>query len=378
MSASEPVRVLHLIKGLGPGGAERLLVSFAEVADPAVATHEVAYLLPVKQHLVPELDRLGVRTHLLAGSRGLGDPRWPLRLRRLARGFDVVHLHSPAVAAMARPLLRTLRRAPALVSTEHNVWSGHSWPTRLANAVTLPFDHERLAVSQQVVDSSWRPWRAKTRVLVHGIPAARLRVDPAERTAARREQGWREDDVVVVVVANLRAQKDYPTLFRAAAAAIAAEPRLRFVSIGQGPLEAALRAELARHGLGERFVMLGYHPDPRSVLAGADVFTLTSRDEGLSIALLEAMASGLPPVVTAVGGIPTVVTHERDALVVAPGAPQQLADAYVRLAREPELRTTLSQRAHRRAEDFDIARAARELEATYLRAGRRRSGDPER
>jgi glycosyltransferase involved in cell wall biosynthesis len=360
-----PVRVLHVVKGLGPGGAERLLVSVAAVADPTAVHHEVAYVLDRKQHLVPELEALGVPTHLLAGPRGMADPRWPGRLRALGRTADVVHLHSPAVAAVARPVLRTLRPAPVLVSTEHNVWSSHSPLTRAGNALTLPLDRVRWAVSAEVVASAWPSWRGKTEVLVHGVPLATLQARRGERDSARAAQGWTDEDVAVVVVANLRANKDYPTLFAAAAEALRSERRLRFVAIGQGPLEEELRRSLAGYGLGDRFVLLGYHDDPAAVVVGADVFTLSSRHEGLPISLLEAMALGVPPVVTAVGGNVEVVTDGVDGLLVPAGAPGALAAAYIRLAGDGAERARLAAGAAARAEAFDIARTARVLEARY-------------
>lgn len=365
MDSSRAVRVLHVIKGLGPGGAERLVVSMAAVANPAAVHYEVAYLLERKQHLIPELDALGVRSHRLAGRRGMADHRWPGRLRTLARGFDVVHLHSPAVAAVARPALRTMGAGPVLVSTEHNLWGSHGLATRTANALTLPFDRVRWAVSREVVASEWSPWRAKTEVLVHGVPLAPLVARRAERAAARARQGWTDDHIVVAIVANLRANKDYPTWFAAAAQACAEDERLRFVSVGQGPLEDELRAGLASYRLGDRVVMLGYHADPAAVVVGADVFTLSSRHEGLPISLLEAMALGVPPVVTRVGGNVEVVTNDVDGLLVPPGDPAALAGAYLRLARSAPDRARLAAAAQHRVEHFDIARTARIVEARY-------------
>lgn len=362
---AEPVRVLQLIKGLGPGGAERLLVSMAAVADPAAVHYEVAYLLDRKQHLVPELEALGVTTHLLAGPRGMGDPRWPRRLRALARRFDVVHVHSPAVGAVARVALAPMRHGPVLVSTEHNVWPSHGAATRVANAVTLPLDRQRWAVSAEVVASSWPRWRAHTEVLVHGAPVGALVARTRERAEARQRHGWADDDVVVAHVANLRHHKDHRTLFAAATLAIAEEPRLRFVSIGQGPLEAELRAALAEHDLGDRFELLGYHPDPPAVLAGADLFTLSSIHEGLPISLIEAMAMGLAPVVTRAGGNEEVVTDTVDGIVVEPKDPAALAAAYLELAHDDEHRRGYGTAASSRAEDFDIARTARIVEARY-------------
>lgn len=359
------MRLLHVVKGLGPGGAERLLVSMAGATDPAVATCEVAYVLDRKQHLVAELETAGWRTHLLAGGRGMADPRWIGRLLRLARRFDVVHLHSPAVAAIARPMLRAVVPRVRLVSTEHNVWTSHARPTRVLNGLTAALDHRRLAVSEGVRASMWARLRPGCEVLEHGVPLAALRARRGERAQARATLGVTDDDVLVVTVANLRAQKDYPNLFAAAAAAIGREPRLRFVAIGQGPLEAELRTALAALGLGDRFTMLGYHPDPPAIVAGADLFTLGSRHEGLPIALVEAMAMGVAPVATAVGGVAEIVTDGRDGLLVPSRDPHALADALVRLAQDPAERQRLAEGASTRAADHDIVAAADRLVAVY-------------
>ncbi len=106
---SEPRRVLWLIKGLGPGGAERLLVAAAAAHDPERFRIEVAYLLPWKHHLVAELEALGVECTCL----GVGDERdlrWVVRLRRRLRDapVDVVHAHSPYAAGFGRLAVRSL------------------------------------------------------------------------------------------------------------------------------------------------------------------------------------------------------------------------------------------------------------------------------
>lgn len=359
------MRVLHVIKGLGPGGAERLLVSLAGVRGPDVEM-DVAYVLPGKSHLVADLEAAGAEVSLVGGSRGLADPRWVLRLLRLVRHTrpDVVHLHSPAVAAVARPVLRALRDGPTVVTTEHNVWASFGMATRVLNGLTLPASHAVLAVSEEVRSSVWRTSRERVEVSVQGIPADELGRRRGERTAARAELGVGDGDLLVVTVANLREKKDYPNLLAAAARCVT-EPHLTFAAIGQGPLEAELQRRHRTIGLGERFRFLGYHPDPPRVVAGADVFVLASRHEGLPIALLEAMALAVPPVVTAVGGIPEVVTHEVDGLLVAPGDDAALAAAILRLARHPEQRAALGRAAAQRAREFDVARTQQELERRY-------------
>ena len=359
------MRVLHLVKGLGPGGAERLLVSLTAARSADVEAH-VGYLLPHKAHLVPELERAGATVHHLGSRLGIADPRWPIRLLALVRRVrpDVVHLHSPALAAGARVVLRTMRGRPAIVSTEHNVWPSFAWPTRVANALTLPLDDLSLAVSEEVRSSAWARLRPRVHVVLHGVPVEALARRRAERTAARAALGVDDTTVVVATVANFREKKVYPTLL-ATAAACRDDPRLQFVAIGQGPLERQLQDRHRDLQLGDRFRFLGYRPDPPAVLAGADVFVLTSRHEGLPIALLEAMALGVVPVVSAVGGVPEVVTDGRDGILLEPGDPAAFADALRGLADDPARRDELARAAAARVADFDIGRTQAELELRY-------------
>src|SRR5436190_2760509 len=146
------MRVLWLTKGLGPGGAERLLVEQARaVGDVDGFEFDAAYLLPWKNHLVPELEELGVRTHCL-GVKTEADLRWLSRLRSLARrrGYDVIHAHSPLSASSARGMNRTLRPRVAFVYTEHNRWPSYHWATRTANASTFLLNDAAIAVSDDV------------------------------------------------------------------------------------------------------------------------------------------------------------------------------------------------------------------------------------
>src|SRR5207248_1736778 len=110
--------------------------------------YEVAYVLDWKRHLVPELEALGVRTHALEVDSEL-DPRWVLRLDRLLRHehFDVVHAHSPLVAAVARVATRALPRTrrPRFVYTEHNGWPSYRVETRLANRATFSLNDATFA-----------------------------------------------------------------------------------------------------------------------------------------------------------------------------------------------------------------------------------------
>src|SRR6185503_7181239 len=133
----------------------------------------------------------------------------------------------------------------------------------------------------------------------------------------------------------LKPQKDPLTFARAAVLSGRALPRARFWIAGDGPLRRETLAVAAAGGLGDRFQVLGWRRDVAALLAAADVMVLTSRFEGLPLAVLRAMAAGLPVVATAVNGTPEAVRHGETGFLVAPGDAAAAADAIIRLGRDP-------------------------------------------
>lgn len=361
-----PVRVLWLVKGLGPGGAEQLLLLAAGVVDPERFDYRLAYVRPDKTHLVPEFEALGLAPERLgAGSDRPGS--WLRDLRRVMGEVDVVHVHSPVLASAARLTARSLPRSrrPRVVVTEHNEWTSHRIPTRLLNAATARLDARHWAVSEQVRDTVWGPLRDGYTVLIHGIDPDTVRTDADARRRVRAGLGIADDEVLSLTVANLRRNKDYPTLLHAARAALDADPSLRFAAVGQGPLAAEVAALHASLGLGERFQLLGYRRDVHDLMAAADVFTLSSAHEGLPVAVMEAFAHGLPVVATRVGGLPQQVTDGVEGLLVPPADASALAGALVTVAGDGDLRRRMGAAALERSAAYDIRHAVREQERTY-------------
>lgn len=366
-SPRDRVKVLWLIKGLGPGGAEQLLLLSAKVADRERFDYRVAYVRPDKRHLISEFEALGI-TPIRLGGRSGGKLGWVRDLHALLAETDVVHAHSPVLASAARLLTLTLpwKRRPAVVVTEHSEWSGHQRPTRWLNGITSVLDDRRWAVSQQVLDTIWPRRRRDTEVLIHGIDVNSVPDDPtATRARLRRELRVASDDILVITVANLRKLKDYPNLLRAAKAAIEQEPRLRFIAVGQGPLEAEIAALHDELGLGDRFQLLGFRRDIADLMAASDIFALASAHEGLPVAIMEAFAAGLPVVATEVGGVPQQVRQDREGLLVPAGDSQGLARALVQLASDDESRARMARSARLRSGDYDIRRAMSEQEREY-------------
>lgn len=328
----------------------------------------VVFLLPVKDHLVAELEALGVACTCL-GLAGESDLRWTLRLRTMLRRerVDILHLHSPYVAAFARLVVQTLPRhlRPGLVTTEHNPWNTYRWATRMANALTAPLDDAVIAVSEETRASLPRRRGARTVTLAHGVSVARIRGSLDDRAAIRRELGVTPDAFLFGTVANYHRKKDWPTLLRAARLAIDQRPELRFCAIGQGPLHTEVEALHRELMLSPQVVLTGYRADATRLMAAADGFVLASLWEGLPVALMEACALGLPIVASAVGGIPEQFTNEVDALLVAPGDPQVLAAALLRVADDHVLRQRLAAASLAHAEQFDAHGAVAAVEELY-------------
>lgn len=195
----------------------------------------------------------------------------------------------------------------------------------------------------------------------------------SERAEARAELGAGDGDVVVATVANLRSQKGYADLLVAARMVLDRSLPVRFVAVGRGPLADELRQRCDALGLGDRFRFLGSRDDAVHVLAGCDLFVLASHHEGGPLAVLEALATGLPVVATRVGVVPDVVTDGVEGRLVPTHRPDLLAAAIGELVVDGGRRTTMAAAALARSEELDIGQTVRRVEELYLQVadGRR-------
>ena len=355
------------MKGLGPGGAEQLLVAAARAHDATRFDIECAYVLPWKDHLAEQLEHAGVPTHCLSERRS--DLRWPLRLREIISSghFDIVHVHSPLPGSVARLIVRTMpsQTRPVLVCTEHNTWGTHHVATRWANRLTGRWDAHVFAVTDEARLSMHGPAVDNAETLKHGIDVASVSAQRSQRAVVRAELNLRDDELVVGTVANFRQQKDYPNLLAAARILDDRALPVRFVVVGQGPLETEMRVLRDKLGLTERVIFTGFRSDATRVMAAVDVFTLASKWEGLPVALMEALALGLPVVATDVGGVGEAMHDGIDALLVPPSDATVLADALQRVLTDHSLRERLAVAAASRASEFDVARAVQRMEQVY-------------
>jgi glycosyltransferase involved in cell wall biosynthesis len=256
------------------------------------------------------------------------------------------------------------------VYTEHNIWDRYHPLTRWGNLLTLHRVDHVFAVSEHVRDSIRYPralqWLRMPPLesLYHGVDPEALQrwVEP---DGVRRELGIPQDAPLVGTVANFKTHKRLDDVLRAAVHVRRAIPDARFVLVGQGPLEPEMRRLARDLGLDRSVVFTGFREDAPRIASAFDVFAMASEHEGLSIALVEALALGRPVVVSDAGGLGEVVADGVQGFVVPRRRPHVLASRLIELLRDSGLRSRMGAAGRVRAQDFHISRAAQRMQQVY-------------
>lgn len=294
-----------------------------------------------------------------------------------ARDIEVIHAHQYTpffYSALAKPLCGF---RPKLILTEH----GRHYPDRvsplrravnrlaldrLADAVTAccRFSAEGLTKTDGFAG-------ARIEIIENGIEVERYG-PPADKSLAKEDVGLDPNRRYLIHVARHHPVKDQPTLVRGFAKAVVDLPGVDLLMVGDGSLRGELESLAVGLRVPERIKFLGIRTDIPELMCAADAFALTSLSEAASLTLLEAMASGLPAIVTAVGGNPEIVRHEREGLLFPRGDVDGCAEAIRRVFRDPELMARLGAAGRARAvERYQLGRTVEEYFELYCRlAGR--------
>ncbi len=256
-----------------------------------------------------------------------------IRLRRLVwtEGFQVVHFHTARAHALS-PWLRGLR-VKRVVTRRMDYRVRPGWFTRLlyedsVDAVVAISQGVRSALLVGGVSPS------RIHIIPSGIDTARFTLTTEQRTQQRAAQRIAPDARVVLAVGTLAERKGQRTLLQAAVFLQQKGVRLRYLICGDGPLRAVLENEAQALGLALNIQFLGFCSDIIKYLAVTDVFVHVPLWEGLGIAVIEALAAGLPVVASRVGGIPELVEDGRSGLLVPPQEPIALAAAIERIVQD--------------------------------------------
>lgn len=375
-NVAKPLRILHLFVSLPVGGAENLLLSILRRLDPA-RYQSVVCTLGERGALATQVEALGVplvELGLMRGGDGRGRAVRALAELLRRERIDLLHAHLYHANLIGR---LAARRAgiPCVVSI-HNTYTRPKWHRRMANWwLARRHTGAIIAGSEEIRRDILRYDRVRPE-LVEVIPNAvdlSRSASALTRQAARERLGLAADTFVIGTVGRLEEQKGHRFLLDALDRLRAQGLDAVLLLVGGGREEATLREQAARLALGERVCFLGMRDDLGDLFRAMDLFVMPSLWEGLSLAMLSAMAARLPVVATNVGGVPEVLGDDERGFVLPPGDAVALAERIAWCFAHPDAaaRAGTAGAAHVRANYSDAALVKR-VEAVYERVYRAR------
>jgi glycosyltransferase involved in cell wall biosynthesis len=367
MDQDKPITVLFIIKPERSAGAEMVLVEAAARLAPERFRVICGLLTPDTEGVIPP--GLGTVDFRMPGLNGWVWLRFFFQLCWLIyrHRVDLIHVNSYVPGNYAR-LAATLMQVPIIIDHWHG-FTRLNFKRKLICRFLGFFTDLSLAITPEVqnyvIKECWlKPTRV--RVVANGVDWARLQ-QARPRESVRRELGLPLDAVVVGLVARLdHRAKGHLELLQAMAQLRETYP-FHALLVGGGKREEEMRALAASLGLAGEAHFLGHRRDIPDLLHAMDIFVLPSYSEGVSLAMLEAMAVGLPVIVSRVGGLPEVVRDGENGLLVPPRDHHALAQALARLLADPAWSRELGDRARQLVrESYSLERQGREINQIYL------------
>jgi sugar transferase (PEP-CTERM/EpsH1 system associated) len=350
--------IAHIVHRLDYGGLENGLVNLIN-GLPADSFRHVIICMTAASDFRQRIRRRDVDVHELHKARGK-DPAAYLRLWRLLRRLRPAAVHTRNTGVIDCQIVARLAGVPRRIHGYHG-WDvddltgtdpGRNRLRRLCD----PFVDRYVVVSRQI--ASWLTGTlgvATSRVthICNGVDVKRFRPAPARDNPTGA--------VVIGTVGRLQTVKNQVLLVRGCGLLLRQAPERagtwRLCLVGDGPERAALEAAIDAEGLRPNATITGWNDDIPAALGGIDIFVLPSLNEGISNTVLEAMATGLPVIATAVGGNPELVVENETGFLIPPNDPAALAERLLRYLRSPALLREHGRAARDRAErEFSIQR----------------------
>jgi glycosyltransferase involved in cell wall biosynthesis len=366
MASKDKITVLFIIKPEPTAGAEMVLLQSARRLSPERYQVIFGLLTPDAEHLLPaDAGVINFNMPVLNGWVWLKFFfKLCVALRRLQ--VDVIHVNSYVPGNYAR-LAAAAMRVPVIIDHWHG-FTRLNFKRRLICRLLSAFTDLSLVVSPGVRDyligqGAVNPGRV--RVVANGVDVGRFQ-QPRPRKEVRRELGLAPETKVVGLVARLdHWGKGHRELFGAMAQIQERRP-VHALIVGGGRRQGEMAEVAAGLGIGGAVHFLGNRRDIPDLLNAMDIFVLPSHSEGVSLALLEAMAAGLPVIASAVGGLPEVIAAGVNGVLIPPRDPGALAAALARLLAEPDLARRLGDQARRDVEaHYSLDRLGREINEIY-------------
>lgn len=370
----ETMRVLHLITRLPIGGAERMLVSVLRHL-PVEQFESLVCCIQDRGELAEEVESLGIPVIDLKLMDKHGyDRRVVPALRSLIRDRQIDLVHSHLYHANMYGRLAAKHEAVPAIASVHNTYTRRKWYRHLINRYLGRHSFRVTAGSVDVekdllgVD---RLPRKKVILLPNCIDLTRVDTGLSKEDAKIR-LGFQTDDLVLATVGRAEEQKGHSVLLEAFAHLRNSAPngvRLKLLLVGDGRLLPALREMARDFGIDAYCQFPGNLPKLADVYRGIDIFIMPSLWEGLSLAMLEAMAAGLPMIATDVGGAREVLGDSKWGLLIPPNNPAAISTAVERLLTDDRLRSEIARAGKRRVEEnYSVTSLAHSLSDLYRSA----------
>ncbi len=319
------IKLLHVISNLERGGAQAVLYSLLTHLDNQQFEHHVIYF----RHgpYVEQIKQLGIPAYQIKGGLCLYDPLFFIRFMRLVKQLQPDCIHSLLWAANAVSRIAAKLLHIPLVSVIHNNVEQDGVIRYIIDYVSLGFSNSYVAVSDGARTSFIKryPWFNTIKVIKNGIDIQDLMRLTSTSTISRHQLGIPDDAFVIGSVGRFEAVKNYRLLIKSCAVLIQRNSQIHLLLIGSGSQEKMLREDVQQLGLSNNVTFVVGKPS-YSYLSIFDCFAMSSDKEGISMALLEAMACGLVPVVTSADIKHPVIQSGVNGFVVPAGDTQKLTD----------------------------------------------------
>lgn len=363
------IKILHVIKSLGRGGAEMLLPETLRLHNKDNFEFHYIYFLPWKDAMVGAILEHGGKVTCIAARNNIELLFKSKEVSEYAKmyGIDLIHAHLPW-AGIASRIAGKLSGIP-VIYTEHNKQERYHIATRLVNLFTLNWLAKIIAVSEDVEQSIRKHKSNLTSSLItilNGVNAERFAPGQYKRDEVRSKFNIPVDAPVIGTIAVFRFQKRLDLWIEIAQKIQERCPETHFVIVGDGPLKGLLLEKQKQLSFENRIHFAGTQTEVRPYLSAFDLYMMTSIFEGLPIALLEAMASECAVVSTNAGGIKEVIRPGIDGLLCDVNEPERLVEFAAELIEDVRKRNILARQARKRIKDeFSMEKMVNALEDVY-------------
>lgn len=366
----EKIKILHIIKSLGRGGAEMLLPETLKEHNKDKFEFHYIYFLPWKNQMVEAIEKSGGKVTCFAAKNNI---QLLLQFSKIIKyckenKIQIIHAHLPWAGFVSR-LVHMITKIPVFY-TEHNLQERYHFITKNLNKWSFNFQTFGIGVSDDVTQSIKKNINPKITVntILNGVNTISFQRNNSQSKNKIREQfGLPEDAFVIGTVAVFRFQKRLDLWLEILAESINLNPKIYGIIVGAGPLESLLHQKHVALGLEGKVFFAGLQTNVKPFYEAMDVFMMSSSFEGLPIALLEAMSMSCAIVSTNAGGIKEVLRHGEDGLIEVVDDWKKLSNSILLLVNDNEKLNYFQNNARDRVvTSFSIKTMVAQLEKLYL------------